>query len=245
MNNKISTSLILIKITMKSLLIFCCAFSLTFALDLPCTFKVSPYTNIGYQCDASTLAISSKNDRTITKILGTHLSGKTHESVNAFYNYNGTIRYSPTQIGKFFTNLKVFESFWGYIVEVTAEELKDFPKLESLRFDYNYITYIGPDAFKNNPLLGFINLNGNRIMQVAPGVFNGLVNLNYMNFNSLCVAKQATDRASVLLLIAEIEKNCSYSIHLQYEQLKDAETLESKMISLKNEIIQFKSSKKC
>lgn len=75
------------------------------SVKLDCEFKVDYF--YGYQCYVKNLEILSPGDRTITKISGAHLKGKSNKDVKYFDCEFINVEYFPLEITKFFSKLGI------------------------------------------------------------------------------------------------------------------------------------------
>lgn len=195
-------SCILIKI-----LFIKCACSVT----VDCEFKKLASD---YECNVKSLEITSKEDRTITEVLGSHLDGKSNDDVTLFQSSRNSksIKYFPKNLKEFFPNLNAIIIMHGKLEEINSDDLKPFgDKLKFLSLEMNSIKILPSGLFDSNPNLEEIQLSMNEISLVENEVFDNLEKLNALDFhwNKCALHYGWTNmRAEVLKLIKLIQASC-------------------------------------
>lgn len=133
-----------------------------------------------YTCDVQNEnLITSKDDRTITSIVGQNKKGFTDSDVLRFTSIHKTVNYFPKDITKFYKNIQIVEIYSGDLKEITKDDLKPFGEnLKVLTLLYNHIEVIESNLFQFNPNLKDVNLGNNRIRHIESGGLNGLQKLD-------------------------------------------------------------------
>lgn len=124
----------------------------TNCIVLKCRYGMNK--NYGYQCTAQNFKITSKNDRSITSVVGRHFTGKTDDDVKVLHVEDNLMKYFPKDLDKFFKNLESIGIRNSELKKVTEEDLKPFgDKLEHLSLMLNRIENIPKNLLKVLPHL--------------------------------------------------------------------------------------------
>lgn len=185
------------------------------SVEIKCVYR---YDSLGYCCDVSSIEISSKNDRKVTKVEGAHQASMTNENVKFFYVNVKIVRYMPTNLEEFFENLEVIQILNSRLVEVSNEDFKPWgDKLKKVWFNSNDITMVPADLFKYNPNMEFIAFYHTKVSHVYDGVFDSLKHLTtlYFESNPCHNANAINNRAEVIKIINEVERKCKDFRYLQ------------------------------
>jgi Leucine-rich repeat (LRR) protein len=139
------------------------------------------------------LEISSKYDRTITKVTGFHSSGKTNGDVKFFEVRGKVLNYFPRGLEKYFSNLDSIYVFSSDLKEISSEDLKPFRNLKVLYLWDNDIEILRADLFVYTPKISLLYLSKNKIKRVEKGIFHKLFGvLNELDFeNNDCYVSYA------------------------------------------------------
>ena len=154
------------------------------------------------------VTLSSPEDREITSVNGDH--GKTYDDVTLFRSHLIKFNNFPQNIKKFFPNVEALNINSANIATLTKTDMASFgSQLRCFYFYINKIEVLEEGLFDENPNLEVIYLASNQIKFVASEVFDKLPKLKKLFFRiNPCHSGVATDRASVLALIKQIEENC-------------------------------------
>lgn len=193
-------------------------FQLTSSTTLECSY--SDRNDHGYKCDAITLRVTSKDDRSITKVLGTHNSRKNNDNVKFFDAIGKTVQYFPKDLEKIFPNLEVFQIYGSSLKEISNEDLKGFENLKMLWLSTNNIEAINRRLFEFNQNLEWIDFSYNKIKHVDVRAFEGLNMLKSLVFDSNpCHSGNAVnDPSAVGELVVQIEGKCIDVGYVQRER---------------------------
>lgn len=173
-----------------------------------CEFKVD--NSYGYSCTVKYLKITSKDDRTITDVIGDHLSGRGHSDVTFFDSVNHVVKFFPLKLASAFKNLQYIEIEKGTLSELHGSDLKQFgATLKNLWFGGNAIKVLEEDLFSFNPNLQYVNFDNNKIKHVDPETFTSLEKLSILKIDgNPCIQRSVTTRNDVINLITEIDDKC-------------------------------------
>lgn len=178
------------------------------AISVDCTFR---HDNLGYCCQVITIQITSRDDRNVTAVTGTHQGGMSNDRVSFFQSHDKTVNFMPRNLEQFFPNIEVIQIFSANLVEVTMDDFKPFgEKLKKIWFNKNEIAVVDADLFKYNPNLNFVAFYHTKVRHVENGAFDHLTRLTTLYFeNNKCLNENAIDnRLGVLTLINRIETHC-------------------------------------
>lgn len=165
-------------------LIAACSLSYVESVELHCVFM--DIDGSGYRCFVQSLTITSKNNRTITEVIGEHEKGRTNDDVVYLFSILKTIRFIPLEVGTFFKNLETIRISMAGLRGIESSDFEQFGgKLKKIAFDNNAIQVLEADLFQFNPNLESIDFNTNKIVRIEDGAFDGLYNLTslYLNDN--------------------------------------------------------------
>lgn len=161
-------------------------FTLCSSIELICDFHQHSFET-AYTCEVKNLQlITSKDNRTITKVSGSHQFKRCAENVTELNASWKEISYFPLGTLKFFKNLKRIVFHRVNLLEISKEDLKEFgPQLLKLKLSNNPLTTIRLDTFDYTLNLEELNLMGNKLWQVDEGAFDRLKFLKnfYISFN--------------------------------------------------------------
>ena len=141
--------------------------------NIECTFGPSSfvYTILGYiyQCEVKNNPnIVSQESAYINSIYGAHGISKTNDDVFGFYANQKTIKYFPSNLHKFFKNLKAIHLDPSQLQEIHQSDLKYFPDLIYFDLVYNSIEVIEEGLFEFNPNLQFVRFYESKIVHIDP-----------------------------------------------------------------------------
>lgn len=203
----------------KNCLIFFFFFATsTLAINLECAF--SDRNNFGYKCDA-TLRITSKEDRTISRLLAVHQPRKNDENVKFFDAIGKTIHFFPLGVNKIFPNLEIVQIYGSNLKEISSGDLQQFgEKLTVLWLPSNELEIISKNLFEFSVNLEWIDFSFNKIKHVDARSFEELKVLKSLAFDTnLCHSGNAmNDLAAVGELIIQIEGKCIELGHVREER---------------------------
>jgi Leucine-rich repeat (LRR) protein len=108
------------------------------SIQLNCDFKIIHKI---YTCQAKNLKITSKDDRHISEVIGTHLRNKNIKDVTSFFSADNQIIFFPLNLENFF-NLTKIRINNGNLREIKLEDLQNFKNLTVLDLSKNKIEKI-------------------------------------------------------------------------------------------------------
>lgn len=188
------------------------------SITLNCEFIYGSYSYVDtyYTCVAKNLTIDSPDDREITEITGTYLSGKGFEDVEHFRVANQTIEYLPQNLSNFFPNIKAVYLWNTQLKEIHQDDFKPFgKKLEIILIYSNLIEYLEENVFAYNKNLRYVYLDSNRIKFIHENVFDNLKKLKtlWVHGNDCTIGDDVmytdNNRDEVLRIVLKIREKCS------------------------------------
>ena len=137
-----------------------------------------------YTCRRDNLKASTRrDDRYVDDMVGTHMSGKTHNDVRGVHIRGDIVHYFPWKMDHHFPHLTIIAIEFTSMLEIRGSDLAPFTDLEYLYLSYNWIEVIEKDLLMSNPKLKGIALENNRLRFVHEHVFNNVVNnLRFIHF---------------------------------------------------------------
>lgn len=141
---------------------------------------------------------------------GAHENGKTNDDVIIFWSYGPVFNFFPQNIIKIFKNTQKILLQSANLASVTKYDLQPFGnKLTHLWIGANNIEVIVSDLFEFTPNLELVQISSLKIKYVGSGAFDNLKKLTILNAGANpCHSGYASDRASVVALIANFESKC-------------------------------------
>lgn len=172
--------------------------------------KYEDHKSYGYKCVVKYLNISSKEDQTITDVIGDHRNGRNNSDVKYFNANEQIVKYFPLNLSSIFNNLETILINNANLSEIHSSDLQQFGEnLKHLYLNDNSLEILEADLFQFNPNLKKIYLNRNKLKFIDDGAFRGLKKLIQLYLNgNLCMNKDADKRSNVKALIPEAEKKC-------------------------------------
>lgn len=164
----------------------------------------------GYSCLVKSITIESDHDRSITKVTGTHASGKTIDDILMFHSDGKPFNYFPQDIKLFFKNLNQISVQSSNIAIISKDDLKPFgSQLKNVYFQSNKIEAIEADMFELSPNLEIIYLTSNKIKYIGNGAFSSLNKLKLLSLSeNPCYSGVSSDRSTIIRTIPQIESQC-------------------------------------
>lgn len=223
---------------MKFFVIFLIASFFNFEVEsikINCVFRDDMFDVYG--CFVLNLTISSRDDRTITEISGSHLRGRTNEDVKSFNSGFKNVNFFPLGITKIFPNLESFDFQNSNLLEIRSSDLEQFGgNLKQIWLSGNKIEFLEENLFKFNLNLEVIDLHTNKIAYIDDGTFAGFSKLKALNLNSNpCINR--SEGVSDSILIAERECKDKF-VKMRVQIVTDMHAENTKM---RTEMTQIKS----
>lgn len=201
---------------MKTLIlinIFVFLFSNVCSITLECEFRDDNWGGgkYGYECYVKSINITSKNNRTITEIIGSHIGNRSNCDVVQFDCRVPILNYFPLNLENIFPNLEtIVVANFGDLQELNAEDLKPFgTKLKHIFLGENSLETIDFDLFRYNPNLELFAWYMNKVKHIDDGAFDSVPKLsNVLFLDEKCSEGRSNDRLSTIKLIKRAERNC-------------------------------------
>lgn len=224
--------------------IFLITFNDVTSISIDCSFR--HFDALGYCCDPTSIQITSKNDRTVTSVSGSHQGGLGNGNVKCLRIHKKVVNYMPRNLETFFPNLDAIQVVDTNLVEVTVDDFKPYgSKLIRVHFDKVEIAVVEADLFKYNPNLEFVSFYFAKVRHVENGAFanlNRLITL-YFESNPCINANAVNDRTGVLSLINRVEVYCKDAYFDRQHSNAIPSSLTNEIQSLKQEIAQLRTEK--
>lgn len=129
-----------------------------------------------YSCRRDNLtAATRRDDRYVDDMVGTHMTGKTHDDVRGVHIRGDLVHFFPLRMEHHFPHLTVIAIEYTNMLEIRGSDLMPFPDLEYLYLSFNSIEVIEKDFLMSNPKLKGIALEYNRLRFVHEHIFNNVV----------------------------------------------------------------------
>lgn len=186
-----------------------------YASFLNCDYQVD--SNNSYKCRTIFLTIESFYQSKITDVSGAHLSKNINLDVDFFEATYKKIYFFPSNLHKFFPNLKVIRAHDVHLNEIRVDTFRSYPKIQQLLLPINRIKYLPSGCFSKNTNLKVLDLSQNLLFHVDNGVLTSLNKIYVLPNN--CATKNAYDSSNAKALIPEIEANCKAVIDDGYCKL--------------------------
>lgn len=143
------------------------------------------------------------------KVYGTHLEGKTDDSVQAFVVINHKQHQIPEHLSRVFKNLAWLAFVGTGFKSITASDLKPFPQLTTLQIVDGKVMALESDLFKHTPNLQVIEFTRNEITYIGNDIFNNLPVLRELRLEkNPCIDKIASTIEEVLLVAPQLNGLC-------------------------------------
>jgi hypothetical protein len=177
---------------------------------IDCRFETTHWPNNLnlYTCWSS--AKNSRNALTIDEVRGDHLSGKSNVDVQAFREANEELQHIPSNLVRFFPNLKVIY-FDAPLLQISASDLKPFPNLVQFYSFNSKFTRIESDLFQSTKKLQTIQFRYSMLENVGENLLSGLSQLKDAQFyRCTCIGFTATTRQTIEELKQKLATQCPH-----------------------------------
>lgn len=180
------------------------------AISLNCTFKEhTSYWGTKYACVVHDLN-TSFNDRFVTKVLGTHIEGKTDDDVAKVMIEHQYCPYLPTNLGTHFKNIDTLYAMRSKVTHLTNNDLTGLTKLRIFDVSYNPIKRLYRDYFKGHESVEIISFYDCALNYIQEGALDPLLNLKEAHFQyNECVDFRGDDVDLLPSLREAINETCS------------------------------------
>jgi hypothetical protein len=179
------------------------------ALQLNCNYKDQnwPITGTIYTCFAT--VENSGNGSAVTGVSQNHLPGRTNAHVQGITLNKNNFTFLPSNIEKFFGNLRVIQMIFTKLRALTSDNLKPFPRLEAIGFYDNQIEIMDGDLFQHTPLLQHICFHNNLLTNIGPNIFRPVPLLKDMFLSgNLCTQEMAHSTTEVIAMSRKLRYQC-------------------------------------
>lgn len=191
-----------------SLLIFITFIVKVNSFTVLCTFYMNE--KFGYTCHVQFIRVTTKCNRYVTSMGGTHVPGKVNDEV-VFYNIvDQMVFFFPVGVMNYFRKLKIIQIHTSRLKEVNSEDLKPFPMLTNFWIPCNEVEYLPGDLFIYNPLLEYVAVQENKIMHIDHSTFIVLKNLVWLSVrqNPCYSGETFGNRQALLDLVRNVDAEC-------------------------------------
>lgn len=175
---------------------------------MECKFDYQPtfWHKSEYTCIAQSFE-TSKTNRTITEIRGTHKNGKTNDNVESLFVVDANCPYLPLNVGSYFKNLKTMIVMKSQVKYLTNEDLKSLSNLEVFDISYNPITRLERGFFDGRQTLKKISFYYCDLKLVDATALDALVNLHEAHFQyNRCIDYRGSAKHLVRILKRHLKK---------------------------------------
>jgi hypothetical protein len=153
--------------------------------------------------------VSSGDSMNVNRVSQNHLPGKSNSDVGGIEIFYQPITAMPSNIARFFGNIRAIELKETKINRLTKEDLKPFPKLEVFACWFSRLETIDGDLFESNHKLQHLNLNENLLTNIGPNILTPLPKLHQLGFaKNLCTNEGSTTAAGIQLVASKLRFQC-------------------------------------
>lgn len=178
---------------------------------LNCVFRYHNWPVVGSKYTCFAIAFEVTANRTIHRITGAHLSGKSHCDVEAIRIRNSSdLKFIPSGISQFFPSL-ILLSFTNNPIEVIAgNELNEFPNLIQFELRDSSVVNVPRNFFEmNQNIQSFWIQNNRNLSHVGENLLEPLVNINRISFrDNLCINQTAINAQQLAALKENLQSQC-------------------------------------
>ena len=152
----------------------------TISIELTCNFII--YSIDGYNCKVADIKIDGIKE--IVKINGNHISGKNNENIDTLYfPYADCMNFLPSDVNKFFKNLKKFEISHGSLTYISQNDFSGLSSLQTVFITRTLLSSIPENTFDSLTSLETLILSDNKIRQLKLKTFEKLLNLTKISLS--------------------------------------------------------------
>lgn len=226
------------KVLIMCLFLLCGLSNYVESVVVVCDFNNS---NNGYMCDVKYLKITTKENRTITGVIGDHLSGKSNSDVKFIKSENHIVKFFPLELARLFEYLEIVQINNAALFEIHSSDFQQFGgNLKKLSMDNNAIQVLEADLFQYNANLNYISLSSNKLRHVDDETFRGIEELTalYLRHNP-CIDNYEQSRDNVIALISQAELSCK---DYTYMLKKYQEATQAQLDAMSAKILQCQCS---
>lgn len=215
---------------MLIILIIFASLSLSNSLLLRCEYFTQQFVIVGNQYACRGTIVNSGDPNIVTEVSQNHLAGRSNANVSVVQIASQPIVNFPSNIDKFFENIRSFQLRNSTLRKLTSSNIRVFPKLEAAGFHSNLLEEIDGDLFSGNPLLQHINLSGNRLTSVGPNIFHATPILSQINLlNNICVQENVNVASGVAELSRKLRHQCPATVEMIERFILDGEKFQRKV----------------
>lgn len=203
---------VLTKISLQRLVqivILATIFSISQALVYRCTYRMQTFQVTGeiYICDPSIIELG--DSRTVTLILGIHISGKGDPDVEGIFTVNHNTTRLPTNLETFFSNIRLI--FWhvSELNTITADDLRPYPRLQVLSIFDSRLVSLDGDLFEQTQNLRLIEFKTGQLQHVGHNLLANLPQLEMVLFTDHpCINREANTPDEIQVLNYYLSTEC-------------------------------------
>lgn len=195
----------------QTILLLAAMLSPACSMIVTCSFRELSFSTVGIRYSCNIDGIQNPEIVEVTKIVGTHLSGRSNIDVEGFLRNNAGFLFVPfpRSLETFFPNLDAILLWSVGLTSISSGDLLPWPKLAYLSIYDNSIQTVDGDLLQNSLKLRHVNFDQNLIRNVGVGLLSNLNELEYVNFNrNPCINAVATSPQSIESLKVQLIAQC-------------------------------------
>ncbi|XP_070509453.1 immunoglobulin superfamily containing leucine-rich repeat protein-like [Chironomus tepperi] len=175
------------------------------------------YSSVEYICRVTKAYELSPIDGRVKDINGTHLEGKSNANVNTFIIADQQIKQFPSNLYKYFPNLKSISIISCGLTTLSKDDLVGLSRLQKLMLNGNLITSFHSDVFDLTPNLERISFYKNQISYLPKDAFDSLKKLKSINLeNNTDINWSCREVKHGRTMLDEIKINLSNNLTVGY-----------------------------
>jgi hypothetical protein len=183
--------------------------SLTSGLTIDCRYYDRDWVVSGNLYTCAGKVVATDVGRNVTGVSQNHLAGRSNANVGGIEIFYQPITAMPSNIARFFGNIRAIELKETKINRLTKEDLKPFPMLEVFACWFSRLETIDGDVFESNHKLQHLNLNENLLTNIGPNILTPLPLLHTVGFGkNLCTNEGSGTAAGIPLLASKLRFQC-------------------------------------
>lgn len=172
-----------------------------------CKYEVLGWvTGESYTCIST--GVNSGNAAVIEKLLGAHLAGKSNFNVEAFSEEGRALKYIPSNLVKFFPNIKVLRLLENPLLRVVSNDLKPFPNLGAFILVGGQFTSISGDLFQHTKKFQYLQITGGILKNIGENLLSGMNELTFAHFAVPCIFYSANTPQTIEELKQKLLDQC-------------------------------------
>lgn len=195
---------------MKILIFLTSIITLSQSVTFTCRYSIgNPRAIIGSVYECNPIVVHTTSGTVLENVTGTHLENKTNADVEFLYIVSQNLTYVPSNIEKFFPNLKGIHYYVSNLGQISASDLKPFPQLLLFYVHTGFITRLDADLFKYTPNLEWLGFFRNKIEHVGVNLIGNLTRLQHIHLGeNVCVDTVANRPDTIVELNQQLPIMC-------------------------------------